>query len=81
MLPLTVLEGMNASIATLANGTRGTAVADVYRHFIGHGASVSADDRWYWRRSLVEPNARGAHEIRRVWRNAIDVADAVGDDT
>ena len=81
VLPLTVLEGMNASIARLADGTPGTAVADVYRHFIGHGASAIADDRWYWRRSLVEPNARGAHEIRRVWRNAIDVADAAGDDT
>lgn len=76
VLPLSVLEGMNASIVALAEGTPGCAVADVYRHFIGHGASAPEADRWYWRRSLVEPNAQGAHEIRRVWRDAIDLADA-----
>ena len=76
MLPLSVLEGMNANIARVAEGVSGTAVADVYRHFIGHGATAEPEDRWYWRRSLVEPNAMGAHEIRRVWREALDQADA-----
>jgi lysophospholipase L1-like esterase len=76
VLPLSVLEGMNAHIARLADGTPNTAIADVYTHFIGHGASAPEADRWYWRRSLVEPNAQGAHEIRRVWRDAIDTADA-----
>ena len=80
VLPLSVLEGMNASIATLAEGTPGTSVADVYSHFIGHGASAPDTDRWYWRRSLVEPNARGAHEIRRVWRDAIDAVGTTGMD-
>ena len=47
-------------------------LADVYAHFLGHGASVPQADRWYWSRSLVEPNAQGAHEIRRVWRDALD---------
>ncbi|MEP6990509.1 MAG: hypothetical protein ABJA80_06215 [bacterium] len=75
-LPLSVLEGMNARIAHLVDGTPQTALADVYREFIGHGASAPEADRWYWKRSLVEPNARGAHEIRRVWRRAIDEADA-----
>jgi len=76
VLPLEVLEGMNASIVALADGTPNCAVADVYTHFIGHGASAPEAERWYWRRSLVEPNARGAHEIRRVWRDAIDRADS-----
>ena len=76
VLPLSVLEGMNADIASLAHGTPGVALADVYTHFIGHGASAPAPDRWYWRRSLVEPSAQGAHEIRRVWRDALDAADA-----
>ena len=76
VLPLAVLEGMNARIATLSETTRGSALADVYSHFIGRGASAPETDRWYWSRSLVEPNAQGAHEIRRVWRDAIDVADA-----
>jgi lysophospholipase L1-like esterase len=71
-LPLHVLDGLNAHIRTLARGTPGVALADVYEHFLGHGASVTEADRWYWRRSLVEPNALGAHEIRRVWRDALD---------
>jgi lysophospholipase L1-like esterase len=76
VLPLSVLEGMNARIARLADGTPNAAVGDVYTHFIGHGASAPEAERWYWRRSLIEPNAQGAHEIRRVWRDAVDAADA-----
>ena len=73
-LPLPVLDGLNERIRTLARGTPGVRLADVYAHFLGHGASVPQEDRWYWRRSLVEPNAQGAHEIRRVWRDALDAA-------
>jgi hypothetical protein len=76
VLPLSVLEGMNAHIARVSQGVPGTALADVYEHFIGHGAMAEPEDRWYWRRSLVEPNAVGAQEIRRVWRETLDVADA-----
>jgi lysophospholipase L1-like esterase len=71
-LPLAILDGLNDRIRTLARGTPGVRLADVYAHFLGHGASVQQVDRWYWRRSLVEPNAHGAHEIRRVWRDALD---------
>jgi lysophospholipase L1-like esterase len=71
-LPLPILDGLNDRIRTLARGTPGVRLADVYTHFLGHGASVLPADRWYWRRSLVEPNAQGAHEIRRVWRDALD---------
>jgi hypothetical protein len=39
----------------------------VHRHFLGHGVTAAEADRWYWRRSLIEPNARGANEIRRLW--------------
>ena len=73
-LPLDVLDRMNERIRTLARGTPGVRLADVYVHFLGHGASVLPYDRWYWRRSLVEPNARGASEIRRVWRDALGAA-------
>jgi lysophospholipase L1-like esterase len=72
VLPLEILEGMNDHIRTLAAGTPGTALADVHARFLGHGASAPEADRWYWRRSLVEPNVVGAHEIRRAWRDAID---------
>jgi lysophospholipase L1-like esterase len=71
-MPLQVLDGLNERIRTLARGTPGVRLADVYAHFLGHGASVPQDDRWYWRRSLIEPNAQGAHEIRRVWRDVLD---------
>jgi hypothetical protein len=74
-LPLDVLDGVNAHIRTLASGTPNVALADVYFHFLGHGASVPQEDRWYWRRSLVEPNAVGASEIRRVWRDAVEAAE------
>ncbi len=75
-LPLSVLDGMNDHIRALAFGTPYAALADVYAHFLGHGASVAEEHRWYWRRSLVEPNAHGAHEIRRVWRRTLDAVDA-----
>ena len=70
-LPLEVLHRMNACIATLAEGTPGAELADVHARFLGHGATAPEADRWYWRRSLIEPSASGAHEIRRVWRNAM----------
>ena len=73
-LPLEVLDGMNAHIRQLAAGTPNTALADVYAHLLVHGATAPEEDRWYWRRSLVEPNAAGASEIRRVWRDALDDA-------
>jgi lysophospholipase L1-like esterase len=78
VLPLHVLEGLNAQIRTLAEGTPGTAFADVHAHFLGHGASAPEGERWYWRRSLVEPGAVGAHEIRRVWRDVLDDAELRG---
>jgi lysophospholipase L1-like esterase len=71
-LPLEILDGMNEHIRRLAAGTPNTVLADVYARFLGHGASAPEPDRWYWRRSLIEPNALGASEIRRVWRDVLD---------
>ena len=70
-LPLPVLQGLNERIRTLAAGTPRTALADVHAHFMGHGATAPEEERWYWRRSLIEPNAVGANEIRKVWRGAL----------
>ena len=70
-LPLGVLAGLNDRIRTLARGTPGVALADVHERFLGHGASAPEAERWYWRRSPIEPNARGASEIRRIWRAAL----------
>lgn len=76
LLPLGILDRMNDHIRSLATGTPGTTVADVHARFLGHGASAAEPDRWYWRRSLIEPNVVGAHEIRRAWRDALDDEEA-----
>ena len=34
-----------------------------------HGADAI---RWYWRRNLIEPSARGASEVRRTWLRAVN---------
>ena len=71
-LPLAVLERLNKHIRRLTSGTPRTALADIHEHFLGHGASSTDDERWYWRRSLIEPNAAGASEIRTLWRQVLD---------
>jgi lysophospholipase L1-like esterase len=70
-LPLEYLHEFNAHVRDTAARTAGAALADVHQHFLGHGASCPEPERWYWRRNLIEPNARGASEIRRVWWQAI----------
>lgn len=70
-LPLKVLHGFNEHVRTLARGTPNVRLADVHAHFLGHGVTAPEEDRWYWRRSLIEPNARGASEIRHLWLTAL----------
>ena len=70
-LPLDILDRFNGHIRTLAAGTPHVLLADVYAHFLGHGTSAAEADRWYWRRSLIEPNARGASEVRQVWLDTL----------
>ena len=70
-MPLDILDGMNDRIKRLAGGTPGVALADVHAHFLGHGITAEEKDRWFWRRALIEPNARGASEVRHVWLDAL----------
>jgi len=72
-LPLRHLDVLNGHIRDAAAARPGAVVADVYAHFLGHGASVGAEHRWYWKRSLIEPGAIGASEIRRVWLEALEI--------
>ena len=44
-------------------GRRTPALSGARRHDEG--------DRWYWQRNPIEPNARGASEIRRVWLETV----------
>lgn len=71
VLPLRYLRQFNDHVRETARLTAGTVLADVHQHFLGHGVSAPEQEQWYWRRNLIEPNARGASEIRRVWWEAI----------
>ncbi len=66
-LPLEHLVALNDEIRAAAERVPQAVLADVHAHFLGHGATAELSDQWYWKRSLIEPNARGASEIRRVW--------------
>ena len=73
-LPLESLHDLNARIRRIGAQAKRAAVADAYLHFQGHGVSVAEAERWYWKRSLIEPNAEGASEIRRVWLDALSTS-------
>jgi lysophospholipase L1-like esterase len=71
-LPLEHLDRFNDHVRNMAGATPRAVLADVHRHFLGHGVTAPEPERWYWRRNLIEPSARGASEIRRVWWEALD---------
>jgi lysophospholipase L1-like esterase len=71
-LPIHVLGQLNDHIPDAGGWNTECAPSPTcHRHFFGHGMSAEESDRWYWKRSLIEPNARGASEIRHVWLNAL----------
>jgi lysophospholipase L1-like esterase len=71
-LPLEYLDRFNDHVRATADSNERTGLGDVHRHFLGHGVTAEPADRWYWDRSMIEPNARGASEIRRVWLEMLD---------
>jgi lysophospholipase L1-like esterase len=71
-LPLEHLERFNETVRRTAGSLPRTLFADVHRHFLGHGVQAREQERWYWSRNLIEPNARGASEIRRVWWQTLE---------
>jgi lysophospholipase L1-like esterase len=70
-LPLDVLDRLNDHIRSIGRGTPGVLLADLYARFLGQGVSAADKERWYWSRSLIEPNALGANEIRHAWLDAL----------
>ncbi|HEX4682573.1 MAG TPA: SGNH/GDSL hydrolase family protein [Gemmatimonadaceae bacterium] len=70
-LPLDVLDSLNDHIRALALGTPRVVLADSHARFLGHGVTAPESERWYWKRSLIEPNARGASELRHLWLEAL----------
>lgn len=70
-LPLEPLLTLNERIRLIARSLPRTGVADAHAHFQGHGVSAAAANRWYWKRSWIEPGAAGANELRRLWLDAL----------
>jgi lysophospholipase L1-like esterase len=50
---------------------------DTHKHFFGHGLSAPQSERWYWAPSIIEPGARGASELRRLWYDILADASLV----
>lgn len=60
------LARLNDAIRSLP----GVTIIDIHRHFLGHGLTAPANERWYWSGLIFEPSARGASEVRRLWLEA-----------
>lgn len=71
-LPLEYLDRFNDHVRASAGTAERMRLADVHRHFLGHGVAAPEPERWYWKHSMIEPSARGASEIRRVWWEAVE---------
>jgi hypothetical protein len=70
-LALTAMDAFNTHIRTLGRDSDSVVVADANGAFLGHGATQPEEHRWYWRRSPIELNAIGAHELRKLWLEAL----------
>lgn len=84
-LPIHFLHAFNEHVIKLALSSRPdkddvhsdmrnrrVLVADVHAHFLGHGLSAPVKDQWYLQGQPIEPNARGASEIRIAWLEALN---------
>lgn len=71
------LRDLNARIREMAAAREHVRLADIHRHFLGHGLSASERERWYWSGLIVEPGLRGASEVRRLWLEAIEGTEGV----
>lgn len=65
------LRDYNDAIRRSAASDARLRLADIHAHFLGHGLTAPLAERWYLEESIIEPNARGASEVRRVWIEAI----------
>lgn len=64
------LATFNAAVRRMASES--VRIIDIHQHFLGHGMAAAEKDRWYWSGLIFEPNAIGAHEVRRLWWEAIE---------
>jgi lysophospholipase L1-like esterase len=76
-----LFHAFNKAIREIGEGY-GARIADIYSHFLGHGSHhgdpnnphYRPDDPSYWYVQEIEPNARGAHEVRRLFWEAFHKA-------
>lgn len=76
-----LVRALNAELTAVA-ARHGAVVADLHAHFRGHGSAAGdpgqphprPDNRELWYCGVIEPNAWGAHEIRRAWWQAVERA-------
>ena len=66
-----VLDHLNDGIRAMAKARERVVLADIQAHFAGHGLSAATPERWYWPHMIIEPSARGASEVRRLWLQAV----------
>jgi lysophospholipase L1-like esterase len=69
---LPFLRYLNDQIRAAAK-TNDWLLADIYQHFLGHGLSAPPAEQWYWQPNPIEPSARGASELRRLWLQALGI--------
>lgn len=65
------LDEYNALVRELVKTDERLRLADIHRHFLGHGMTAPEAEWWYLVESIIEPSARGASEVRRSWLLAI----------
>ncbi len=76
---LTMLDQINTRIRTLAVLPR-VQLVDIHEHFLGHGSHhadstnpyYDADNPASWFTAKIEPNKRGASEVRRLFWDALE---------
>ncbi len=71
-----ILERLNEGIRGLARRRDGVFLTDIAERFAGHGLSAPSAEQWYWQHMIIEPSARGASEVRRLWLEALGVREA-----
>lgn len=68
---LGMLHAFNERVREIA-GAAGATLIPIHDRFLGHGLTEpNVDERWYWRHMIIEPSARGASEVRRLWLEAM----------
>jgi lysophospholipase L1-like esterase len=71
---LRVLDHWNRRIQEVAQ-EKGLTLVDIHKHFLGHGINYNnpkgkhynLEDNSTWLKLVIEPNSRGAHEIRKLF--------------